>query len=412
MILSLTFSKPDKNCQEILGKPYNKVRIWRCSPSLNKFKAEYEAEFFTQKQSFKKSMTEDEVLAFLKTHGGTTFKNVNEKTETEEITILSNRHGEIKELHKVLKPTDKGSVQPFQNFNTKTDGNRVKNYILKEGVSVPFLVELGVMTKEGKVISQKYDKFRQINRFLEYIDDILPQVQKLRNQENQISPDNPLRIADFGCGKSYLTFAVYYYLTELLKIPCEITGLDLKEDVIKNCSELAKKFGYEHLTFSVGDIAKFNWKYEPDIIITLHACDTATDYALEYAVRHNAKAILSVPCCQHEINLQLQKNKSLIPDTSAFASLTKYGIIRERIAALATDALRAEFLEQLNYNVQVLEFIDMSHTPKNLLIRAVKKQIDSEETKEAVNKSKANSKIRTDSLLKELHSTQTFIITP
>ena len=167
------------------------------------------------------------------------------------------------------------------------------------------------MTKEGKVVSSRYDKFRQINRFLEFIDDILDDVKKLCVGENDFTKERPLRIADFGCGKSYLTFTVYYFLNKIKNIPVEITGLDLKEEVINNCQKLAQECGYENLIFKTGDVSQAESKYKnpPDIMITLHACDTATDYALKYAVEKNAAAILSIPCCQHEINLQLEKSK-------------------------------------------------------------------------------------------------------
>lgn len=301
---------------------------------------------------------------------------------------MANKKGEIKVFRKATK--NFSTEQKFSN-----NFNRIKNYILQEGNPVPFLIELGVMTKDGKVVAQKYDKFRQINRFLEFINDIIESIEKLNGAS--YTQENPLRIVDFGSGKSYLTFAVYYFLTELKKIPAYITGLDLKEDVIKNCDSLAKKLGCKNLEFKIGNIADYSSEKNPDIIITLHACDTATDFALDYAVKHNAKAILSVPCCQHEINSQLEKQK--IKSESPFASIERFGILRERFAAIATDAIRAELLEQCGYTVQVLEFIDMSHTPKNILIRAVKKQSDNFKNKE--------SKIRIKSLLDELYCNQT-----
>ncbi|MCI7812097.1 MAG: SAM-dependent methyltransferase [Lachnospiraceae bacterium] len=232
--------------------------------------------------------------------------------------------------------------------------NRPKRYILEEGIRVPFLEDLGVMTMEGKIVKSRYDKFRQINRFLEFIEDILP----------QLNPEGELTVIDFGCGKSYLTFAIYYYLHELKNRDVRIIGLDLKEDVIETCSRLAEKYGYEKLKFLVGDIASYEGVSQVDLVVTLHACDTATDYALAKAVSWNAKAILSVPCCQHELNGQIQ--------CQTLEPILKYGLIKERIAALMTDALRADCLETAGYHVQVLEFIDMEHTPKNILIRAVK----------------------------------------
>ena len=232
--------------------------------------------------------------------------------------------------------------------------NRVKQYILKEGIPVPFLVDLGVMNKEGKIHTHSYDKFKQINRFLEFIEDILPSLQK----------DREVTILDFGCGKSYLTFAMYYYLKELKGYDVNIIGLDLKEDVIKKCSGLARKYGYEKLHFLQGDIADYEGVNKVDMVVTLHACDKATDYALAKAVEWDAEVILSVPCCQHELNYRIQ-NDLLEP-------VLKYGILKERMSALITDGIRAELLESEGYHTQILEFIDMEHTPKNLLIRAVK----------------------------------------
>lgn len=234
--------------------------------------------------------------------------------------------------------------------------NRKKRYILEEGIPVPFLVELGVMTPEGRVVNSKYDKFRQINRFLEFIEDVVPALP--RNRE--------LTMIDFGCGKSYLTFAMYYYLRHLQGLDLRIIGLDLKEDVIEHCNQLARKFGYDKLQFLTGDIADYEGVDHVDLVVTLHACDTATDYALAKAVAWKARAILSVPCCQHELNRQIQ-NEMLEP-------VLQYGLLKERMAALITDGLRASLLEQQGYEVQVLEFIDMEHTPKNILIRAVKKK--------------------------------------
>ncbi|MBR6696700.1 MAG: SAM-dependent methyltransferase [Lachnospiraceae bacterium] len=234
--------------------------------------------------------------------------------------------------------------------------NRTKEYILKEGISVPFLVDLGIMTKEGKIVNSKYDKYRQINRFLEFIEDILPSLDSNKEQT----------IIDFGCGKSYLTFAMYYYLKELKNYDVRIIGLDLKRDVIEKCNELSASYGYEKLNFYVGDIASYSDVESVDMVVTLHACDTATDYALYKAVNWGAKVILSVPCCQHEANKTIN-NKDLAP-------VLKYGIIKERMSALITDAIRAQTLECKGYKTQILEFIDMEHTPKNIFIRAVKKE--------------------------------------
>ncbi len=239
--------------------------------------------------------------------------------------------------------------------------NRPKHYILKEGKPVPFLQDLGVMTAEGKIVRTRYDKFRQINRFLEFIEDVLPHLARGRE----------ITILDFGCGKSYLTFAVYYYLRELKGYDVRIIGLDLKKDVIGHCSRLAEKYDYEKLKFYEGSIEEFEGVSHVDMVITLHACDTATDYALYKAVRWGADVILSVPCCQHELNKQLSGDR--------LRSVTDYGILKERFAAMATDAIRGGLLEGMGYETQILEFIEMEHTPKNLLIRAIRGKRPSDE---------------------------------
>lgn len=232
--------------------------------------------------------------------------------------------------------------------------NRTKKYIIQEGKPVAFMIDLGVMGQDGKIIRTRYDKFRQINRFLEYIEDILPKLDKERE----------LTIIDFGCGKSYLTFAMYYYLKELKDYNIRIIGLDLKADVIEHCNELRTRYGYDKLDFYVGDIATYKDVDKVDMVVTLHACDTATDYALAKAVKWGAEVILSVPCCQHEANRTI-KSDILSP-------VMDYGILKERMAAIVTDAARAKLLTANGYDTQILEFIDMEHTPKNLLIRAVK----------------------------------------
>ncbi|WP_344905877.1 SAM-dependent methyltransferase, partial [Paenibacillus hodogayensis] len=265
------------------------------------------------------------------------------QTSDADYHILFNKQGEAAVLKK--KPT-RPSVELAH--------NRKKRHVLEEGTAVPFLVELGVMNAQGKVLAAKYDKFRQINRFLEMIDDIVPYLPQSRT----------VRIVDFGCGKSYLTFALYYYLRERRGLDLHVVGLDLKQDVISHCNDLAERLGYGRLSFKVGDISRYDETDEADMVVTLHACDTATDAALEKAVRWNAQVILSVPCCQHELFGQV-RNDALSP-------LLAHGILKERFASLVTDAARAQLLELLGYRTQVLEFIDMEHTPKNLLIRAVK----------------------------------------
>ena len=234
--------------------------------------------------------------------------------------------------------------------------NRKKKYILETDQPIPFLVDLGVMSSSGKIIHAKYDKFRQMNRYLEFIEDILPKLPK----------DREITIIDFGCGKSYLTFAMYYYLYEQKGYDVNIIGLDLKTDVIEHCNELANRYGFDKLHFYQGDIASYEGVNHVDMVVTLHACDTATDYALAKAVSWGAEVILSVPCCQHELNRQIS-NDILRP-------VMEYGILRERMAAILTDGLRAEMLKDMGYKVDILEFIDMEHTPKNLLIRAIKRE--------------------------------------
>lgn len=374
MLISVTFSKPTSSVLQNLGKPYKRIKIKTGSSSSG---ASFYAEFFTDTQVFHKTFSKEELDSFIEQNAGINFKSCIKKFSDKEVTLLANKKGKITVLEKKLSPAKMNYLPALSSqdslLKNNLTHNRIKNYIIPEGTPVPFLIRLGVMTPEGKIVNSKYDKFKQINRFLEYINDILPSVLEQKKCE-----DYPLQIADFGCGKSYLTFAVHYYLTQIKKIDCKIIGLDLKEDVIEYCNSLAKEFDCSGLIFKTGDISKYSdseKEHNPDIVITLHACDTATDYALKYAVLKNAKAILSVPCCQHEINMQLEQNKRELENTDAeiFKPLLKYGLIRERVSALITDSLRAEYLESAGYKVDIMEFIDMSHTPKNILLRAVRK---------------------------------------
>lgn len=235
--------------------------------------------------------------------------------------------------------------------------NRKKSYLLEDGQAVKPLIDMGVLTRDGHVIKAMYPKFRQINRFLEMIDDAL----------RDVPQHSRLHVLDFGCGKSYLTFILYHYLSEIRCMDVHITGLDLKADVVKKCNQAARRYGYQNLSFEVGDINGYESAVSVDMVVTLHACDTATDYALYNAIRWGAKMIFSVPCCQHELNAQIQ--------SETYAILTRYGLVKERIAALMTDAIRGNLLQACGYKTQLLEFIDMEHTPKNILIRAVAGQI-------------------------------------
>lgn len=232
--------------------------------------------------------------------------------------------------------------------------DRKKTYLLEDGVPVPFLIRLGVMTEAGQVKKQKYDKFKQINRFLEFVEDSIA----------ALPTGKKLRILDFGCGKSYLTFALYHYLKVVKGFDLEVTGLDLKKEVIEECTQIARDLDYTDLTFRVGDVHDYSGETEVDLMVTLHACDVATDVALARAVDWNASVILSVPCCQKELNRQL--------DCAPLDVMLQHGLIKEKFASLATDSIRAELLTLVGYEAQLLEFIDLEHTPKNILIRAYK----------------------------------------
>lgn len=338
----------------ILSNPSSKDGVIKiCArPVLKNKTLLFQIEEYTKTQVFHKNLTAGDAGSYLtgKLSSDTSsqtasFKNALVETQSFTANVLVSKKGTIT----IKKKMNASAKQP----KISLSHNRKKKYILEEGIPVPFLIDLGVMTQNGNIVNAHYDKFRQINRFLEYIEDILPSLPTGRE----------LRILDFGCGKSYLTFAIYYYLKVLKGYPVRITGLDLKEDVIRHCNELAVKYGYDKLEFLCGDIAYYDGCSQVDMVVTLHACDTATDYALAKAVGWGAKVILSVPCCQHELNKQM-KNDLLSP-------VLHYGILKERMAALMTDGLRAQILEANGYRTQILEFIDMAHTPKNLLIRAV-----------------------------------------
>lgn len=305
-------------------------------------------------KEFHSNHEKEEILTLIQQWMENDFKQLQLDSDGGTVTVLVSKKGKmtIKEK-KMMMGSGRAAGQLTASRIEELSHNRKKRYILEEGRPVEFLMDLGVMTKEGKIVHSRYDKFRQINRFLEFIEDILPKLAK----------DREVTILDFGCGKSYLTFAMYYYLHELKRYDVRIIGLDLKTDVIETCSKLSEKYGYDKLQFYQGDIASYEGVAQVDMVVTLHACDTATDFALAKAVKWGASVILSVPCCQHEVNSQIE-NEILAPVFS-------YGILQERMAALMTDGLRAQMLELAGYDTQILEFIDMEHTPKNLLIRAV-----------------------------------------
>ena len=333
--LSATISNP----KEKGGVQKVKVR-----PILKQGELLIQCEEYRNNQVFHRNMGMDQAVEALAVYMDR-LRQLQLETRRYRATVLISKKGKMT----IQKKQQMGCIR-----QADLSHNRSKKYILKEGIAVPFLLDLGVMTSEGKIVRTKFDKFRQINRFLEFVEDIVP----------QLAMEREITILDFGCGKSYLTFALYYYLHELKQYDVRIIGLDLKSDVIRHCNELREKYGYEKLKFLEGNIADYTGVDEVDMVVTLHACDTATDFALDKAVGWNAKVILSVPCCQHELNGQME-NDILEP-------IMKYGLLKERMASLLTDGLRAEYLEACGYDTQIMEFIDMEHTPKNILIRAVR----------------------------------------
>lgn len=333
-------------------KPLSVTKV-KMRPLLLQGKPMVQAESFCGKQVFHQNLTYDEAKTYLQTELSETFRQCEWKTLTHAYTALVSKKGTVTVKKRSLAP------EAVKAAPEMLAHNRSKHYVLPEGTPIPYLVELGVMTPAGQVKKNAYDKYRQINRFLEFIRDILPHLPK----------DHKLTILDFGCGKSYLTFAMYDYLKLRQGFDLQIVGLDLKEDVIRNCQSLADRLGYDDLHFLCEDIADYpgitteNGTAQVDMVVTLHACDLATDYALAKAVSWGARVILSVPCCQHELNRQMS--------CDALAPIFSYGLIKERSAALFTDALRAQLLESVGYRTQILEFIDMEHTPKNILLRGV-----------------------------------------
>ena len=331
---------------------YNKINIALKEKNNNQY---YQIEKFTDKQVFHENIDKSQLEEKLIEKIENNYKQVSAWSETTTFDLKISKKGKV---HLSKRKSDNAKM-------VNKSHNKEKNYILKEGMIIEPLIDLGVFTKEGKVVKSKYDKYKQINRFVEIIDD---EIKKNDYKE--------LTILDFGCGKSYLTFVLYYYFVKIKNIKVKMIGLDLKKDVIKKCNDIAKSYNYENLHFELGDINGFNYNNKVDMVITLHACDTATDYALYNAIKWNSKMIFSVPCCQHEFNRDMKSDN--------FSILTKYGIIQERIAALMTDSVRGNLLEAVGYKTQLLEFIDIAHSPKNILIRASKGNVSKEKREKAI----------------------------
>lgn len=340
--------------QIILSNPRQKDKAFKIKirPVMVKNKVLFQKTVYEGTKVFHENYESCDMISYIIEAMTSRFRQCEVEHTSCKAVVLVSKKGKVTVNRKQVRSAE---AEPESARQSLMAHNRVKRYILEEGIPVPFLIDLGVQTKEGKIVHARYDKFKQINRFLEFIEDILP----------TLSKEGVVHIIDFGCGKSYLTFAMYYYLHYLKGYDVEITGLDLKEDVIAHCNLLAQQYGYDKLQFLHGDIADYEGADRVDMVVTLHACDTATDYALEKAVRWNAKVILSVPCCQHEVNKQIHSEN--------LSAVLKYGIIKERMSALITDAIRADLLESQGYDTNIMEFIDMEHMPKNLLIRAVKR---------------------------------------
>lgn len=312
-------------------------------PVLLKGELRYQLESFRDNKAFHRNVTGQELLKILESQLESRYRQALVVTDTQTIQYSMKRDGSYKRHATASLPLP-GKVQGH---------NREKEYILKEGENIPALVDLGVFTADFKIVRAKYDKYKQINRFIELIDHAFKDYRK-----------DSITILDFGCGKSYLTFILYYYFAVKRKMDATIIGYDIKEDVVKRCGEIARKYGYEGLEFVRADVTRdVLTDRNIDMIVTLHACDVATDFALHYAITKKADFIFSVPCCQHEVNSSIRKGGDL-------DILLKHGIIKERVSALLTDAIRANVLEDMGYTVDMIEFIDFDHSPKNIMIRA------------------------------------------
>ena len=326
------------NVKKGVEKTYTKADV---KPVEIKNALYYQVSYYQDAKVTHQNLSPSEIKAFFAEVMGAYFKQAQFYTKTSDLQVLFNKKGEGTILSK-----------PPSRFEVTLSHNRQKNYLIPEGTQCDFMQALGVMDPEGRVFKKKYDKFRQLNKYLEFVEDVLPAL-----GEN-------ITIIDFGCGKAYLTFALYHYLVRMQNRNVKIIGLDLKQDVIDFCNQTALGLGYEGLSFEIGDIKAFEFAGNVDMVVSLHACDTATDEAIGKAVSWNAKVIYAVPCCQHELFGQI-KNEDMAP-------LLVHGIVRDKLATIVTDTLRANALEAVGYQVQMLEFIDMTHTPKNILIRAVK----------------------------------------
>lgn len=335
-ILKIAASNPLKSDCEFFRIVLRRVKI--------KKEERFQAEKFKGAQVFHENIAFYGLADWLETNVVGKYKQVCVVLQNKDITYLFSANGKSKRLEKVTS-SKTGSIE---------GNNRQKKYILNEGDEIPTFVDLGIFTKDYKVVNSMFDKFKQINRFVEILDDVL---KRFDGKE--------ITMLDFGCGKSYLTFVIYHYLVKVKGLCAKIIGYDLKSDVVAHCNELAQKYGYGNLKFVVADVSKDKLYDEKiDVVVSLHACDVATDYALYYAVSHNAPYVFSVPCCQHEVNQTIGKADG---DLDA---LLKYGIVKERVSALLTDTIRAMLLEDEGYKVEVMEFVDLAHSPKNLMLRA------------------------------------------
>ena len=335
-INKITISKPLKDCK------FARITLRRVFIKNEEY---FQAEQYTKTQVFHENIPCANLSDWLDTNAVFKYGQICVVLADSDVTYIFSKDGRVKRMQ---RSTAGKSVKDLSN-------NRRKNYILNEGDDIPALVDLGIFTKDNKVVRSMFDKFKQINRFVEILDDEIKQFD-----------GKDITLLDFGCGKSYLTFIIYHYLVNVKKLNARVIGYDLKADVVERCNTLARKYGYENLSFVVADVSKDKLYDEKiDVVVSLHACDTATDYALYYAVSHNVPYVFSVPCCQHEINNSIKSGGEL-------DALLKYGIVKERVSALLTDTVRAMLLEDEGYAVDVMEFVDLAHSPKNLMLRARK----------------------------------------